>query len=659
MKKSTLPPTLIRAGFFDDEMVLMHLPKRYEDFHETPLVSSFKEKERIVMKGEFLKGSFRAIRYLKRSLVSFQFVRKDGHIFRIEAWNRDYLLSMKDNTSTFLLLGSYEAKRHTISLQNLIKFVDNDSLSLRPIYRLPSFVSQATFRQSVEKAFQREEGKIEDIIPEKFREKYRLEHRYEALHLAHFPKSQKEVTQALRTLKYEEALTFELSNELIKGENRTLKKEHQREMDPFRVKDFIDQLPYSLLEDQRKAFREIYKDMEGSGVMYRLLQGDVGTGKTLVAALACFANSTRSSQGALMAPTEALARQHYRTFTSLFDNSNVHVALLTGSTSPEERREILTDLADGDIDILIGTHALFAKSVHYLNLGLVIIDEQHKFGVNQRSKLLGKGEKADLLLMSATPIPRTLGLALYGDMDVSTLREFPHGKRKVETKICTPDDPEIFTAIFTALEQERRIYVVLPQIEGDSALTSVKKLYEQYNKLFPGRCVLMHGKMEAEEKREAEESFRKGERPILIATSLIEVGLDVPEAGLMIIYSASSFSLSSMHQLRGRVGRDGKNALCLLVEEEGSEENEKLKILEESDDGFAIAEADLSLRGPGDFIGVRQSGLPEFNYCNVVDDFKIFECAMNDAKEIIANPEYFDSFCYQKAKDDSEGRLLS
>ena len=657
MKKTLLPPTVIKGGFLNEESVLTHLPKRYEDFHFTPLKSSYQEKERVVFKGKIIKGSLRLTRFYKRNLVSFSFEREDGCIFHVEAWNRDYLLHQKEEME-MLLTGFYERKRKSIRLENLIKVPMKGESLLKGIYHLPECISQATFRQTVKGIFEKKGEEICDVIPEKYRLKYRLLHRKDALWYAHFPKNKEEVHQALRTLKYEEALRFECANELIKGENFRLQKENLREMDKEKIASFIKNLPYSLLEDQRQAFREIYRDLEKKGVMYRLLQGDVGTGKTLVAALACFANSTRRAQSALMAPTESLARQHYRTFQELFANTPLKIALLTGSTPLTEKREILTDLYAGEIDILIGTHSLFSKSVRYLNLGLVIIDEQHKFGVNQRSSLLGKGEHSDLLLMSATPIPRTLSLALFGNMDISTLHEFPHGIRKVTTKIFSPDDPTILETVLSMLDEKRQIYIVLPHIEGESALISVKKLYEQFQKLFPSECILLHGKMSQEEKNEAENCFREGKKHILIATSLVEVGLDVPNAGLMIIYHASSFSLSSIHQLRGRVGRDGKEAYCYLVDE-GSKEGEKLKILEKNNDGFAISEADLSLRGPGDFIGVRQAGLPEFNYCNVVNDVKIFDCALEDAKEILNDNSYKDSLLLEEAKEDSMGHFLS
>jgi ATP-dependent DNA helicase RecG len=481
---------------------------------------------------------------------------------------------------------------------------------------------------------------VADVVPPDLMAKYKLIHRYEAFRLVHFPTSKDDIHQGLRVLKYEEALLFSLRNQIVRGANKSLVKDRRRVIDKDKFAAFLKTLPYALTDDQKKVVEECLADMDSPHVMYRLLQGDVGTGKTLVAALLAYANHLRSEQTALLAPTDALARQHYETLKKLFEGTNLSVGLLVGSLTPEEHREVLEDLEDGTLDMVVGTHALFSKGVTYAYLGLAIIDEQHKFGVNQRALLLDKGEHTDLLLMSATPIPRTLSMTIYGDLDVSTLTEFPSGKRNVTTLELAANDEKIQALISSSIASNHRVYVVVPQIEGneDDAKTSVLKVYEQYQKRYPGKVTMMHGQLDEESKEVANAAFRSGLCPILVATSLIEVGLDVKPANLMVIYSPTHFALSSLHQLRGRIGRDGSPATCVLATS-GDEDNEKLKVLLETDDGFKIAEEDLKLRGPGELAGTRQSGLPDFAYANIINDFKIFECARDDATLMLAHPD--------------------
>ena len=352
-----------------------------------------------------------------------------------------------------------------------------------------------------------------DIIPESLREKYRLPTRKEAFAHIHNPHDAEDLRQGFRYFKYEEALLFSLRNQLIKAENQTLRKNFNAKVSMDALEKFLATLPYPLTEDQRTAVKEAVGDMDSPRVMNRLLQGDVGTGKTLVAATLLYANFTRYRQGALMAPTEALARQHANTLRKLY-RGKLNVILLLGSTPAKERRELCRIIQDGEANVIVGTHALFSKDVRYAGLGLVIVDEQHKFGVNQRVALLGKGDEADLLLMSATPIPRTLALTLYGDMDVSTLEVFPSAKREVTTMLLTPKDPRIRQAIKKALSTDSQVYAVAPQIEDNDqpGFVSAKKLYDGFAKVYPEESVLLHGKMKAEEKEDALAAFVTGQK---------------------------------------------------------------------------------------------------------------------------------------------------
>ena len=394
--------------------------------------------------------------------------------------------------------------------------------------------------------------------------------------------------------------------------------------------------------------------------MTRLLQGDVGTGKTLVAAVLAYANYTRGEQTAIMAPTESLAQQHLGYFTALLEPLGIKVGYLSGLVKGKDRKAVLASLAEGSLDVLIGTHALFGPDVVYPNLGLAIIDEQHKFGVNQRTRLLGKGEQADLLLMSATPIPRTLSLTLYGDLDVSSLAVFPFKKRDVETKIVPANYKRAALTIAKSLQENRQVYVIAPKIEGEGD-ESVQAVYEKISAYFPGLCVLLHGQLDEESKQAALSEFKSGKKPILIATSIVEVGIDVKNAGMMFVFSPTSFSLSSLHQLRGRIGRDGQKAyFYMCISSPTEEEKEKLNVLVDSSDGFEIAEADLRLRGPGTLAGTKQSGFPDFTFLSPVEDLKIFECARGDAAYIIEH-QGDKEFLYllSKAKEAIEGASLA
>ena len=642
-KSKNMNSALASIGIFSYADVRSHLPRRYENYTYTEEKVSYEDKEHLVLKGKIRGGAPHPMRFAKRTLYRFYFETVGGMVYLVEAWNRTYLGKMLKPDTLYTLTGVYEKNRHTISMVNILTGEILEEEALRPVYSLPSDVQNYAFTRLVKKALL--EGEIDEIVPKKYREKYRLLPLREAYRLVHSPRSFADIHQGMRTLKYQEALLFEIKNQQVRAENKALRKDRRRQINREKLNIFVKSLPYSLSSDQQKALDECVNDMDQQSVMYRLLQGDVGTGKTLVAALCGYANYTRSEQTALLAPTDSLARQHYETLKKLFEGTHVNVGLLVGAMEPSEKRATLQDIEDGTIDIVVGTHALFSKGVTYAYLGLAIIDEQHKFGVNQRTLLLDKGEHADLLLMSATPIPRTLTMTIYGDLDISTLTEFPQGKRNVKTILTKRGDKKVAALCEKSLEKKKRIYVVVPQIEGgeDKDITSVKTVYERYKKYFGDKVVMMHGQMSEEEKNVAILAFKSGICPILVATSLIEVGIDVKEANLMIVYSPSHFSLSSLHQLRGRVGRDGSPASFVLFGEGDDEENEKLSVLLKSDDGFEIAEMDLKLRGPGELMGTRQSGLPSFLVANIISDFKIFECARDDAKEIIKDSKSIDN----------------
>lgn len=640
-KSPRINKALYNMGIYTYEDVILHLPRKYESLRPTH-ENNLKDKERVVFVGNIV-GTATTRRFSKMAVTKFAFVTKNKNVFYVEAWNRPYLSKiLQDNESFYTLIGNYDAKKNKVNLININKGEVNEGSFIKPIYSLTSSIDNFEYTRLVKKAFEElEPGSVRNEIPAYFNAKYRLLDKIDALKLAHQPNDEKDIYKGLRVLKYEECLLFSLKTQMIRSLNKELVKHERVQIDANKVKEFIESLPYSLTNSQKETVEEILEDLNKPNLMYRLLQGDVGTGKTLVAMIALYANHLRGDQGAFMAPTDALARQHYKNFAKLLAPLGIRVALLLGSTSIKDRSLIRKGLINNEIDIVVGTHALFSKDIDYLSLGLAIIDEQHKFGVNQRMLLTSKGEHADLLLMSATPIPRTLALTLYGDLDVSTLTDFPFKERKITTKIVPDKDKEIFTYIQKSLDENKRVFIVAPMIiENENTQISVEKLFAKYLLKFPGKVALLHGKLDQDDKKFALQDFVSGESPILISTSVIEVGIDVPNADLMIIYDPTHFGLASLHQLRGRIGRDGKEATCLLVTNSTDEEEiDKLTVLTKSNDGFYIAEEDLKRRGPGELGGVRQSGIANFTFVNLVDDFRMFEAAREDAKFILKNKE--------------------
>ena len=623
----------------DDESLLLHLPRRYENFTLTPRERFFRfvNGEKGVFYGS-LASAIHQQRFARASKCTFYFHTLYGLDLFFVAWNRPYLSKVIQEGEHYTLQGSYDEKNHCFNLLAVKK--GEVEIRFIPVYSLPDGFPEHRFVRLIDLALERG---VPDIIPSYLREKYRLPTRIEAFRLCHHPRSMEEISAGYRYFKYEEALLFSLRNAMSKAKKQEIEKQGYPKVNRPSLDRFLASLPFALTQDQMTALEEGLKDMDSPHPMNRLLQGDVGTGKTAVAAALMAANATRHKQSALMAPTEALARQHAKTLISFY-GERLKVALLLGSTPTSERKKILEGVEDGSISIIVGTHALFSSPVLYKRLGLVIIDEQHKFGVQQRLALLSKGSEADLLLMSATPIPRTLALTLYGDMDVSTLEVFPSKRRQVETRLVPPRDKCIKQSIDAVLSDGGQIYAVAPQIEGEETpgFVSAKKLYEGFEKVYGDQVALLHGRMSSEEKEAALESFVSGEKKILVATSVIEVGIDVPKARLLLVYEASHFSLSSLHQLRGRIGRDGHEALCLLIERPEDEESQrKLDVLVSSNDGFEISRADLSIRGFGELSGNKQSGLIDLRFASVVDDYRMFQAAAKDAKELLAskNPE--------------------
>ena len=561
-------------------------------------------------------------------------------------FNNPYVYKdLLDEDEEYLFYGKVELDRDgrfVMRAPRMLKAAGNDRL--HPVYHAVTGLNSKAIEGLVKNALDLSRGAIADPLPEETRLKYALPPLSEALRKIHFPKDASDAAAARRRLIYDELLVLQLG---ILSEGRKADQGNATPIKPDALAAFWEKLPFTPTGAQVRAANECLNDMASTRPMRRLLQGDVGSGKTAVAAalIACAADS--GCQSALMAPTEILAAQHYRTFQKFFEGTGVTVRLLTGSTKAKERREILEGLASGDVDLLIGTHAVITDQVVFKNLALAVTDEQHRFGVAQRGALSGKGKSPHVLVMSATPIPRTLSLIVYGDLAISVLDEKPAGRQEIDTFAVTPDFHErIYTFLKKQLDAGRQAYIVCPlaeetededEDEKERRLSAEKYMKDLSSGVFKDyRTALLHGKMKPKEKDAVMANFVAGGVQLLICTIVVEVGVDVPNANVMVIENAERFGLSQLHQLRGRVGRGSEKSYCILISDaEGDAAKERFGIMTETNDGFKIAEKDLELRGPGDFFGARQSGLPDLRLSNLMTDSRVLYTAQRDAKAII------------------------
>lgn len=511
---------------------------------------------------------------------------------------------------------------------------------IRPVYRTTKNLSSKYIETCMERALATYGQYVEDPLPEDLLSEHRLLPLSEALQEIHFPSSMSRMLQARRRFIFEELLELQLGMCLLREDNKAGSDVILRDVDPA---PFYDLLPFEPTGAQKRAVEACLSDMHSGFLMNRLVQGDVGSGKTMVAAALVYVTAKNGYQSALMAPTEILAEQHFATMQKFFAETDVTVELLTGSTTAAEKKRIKADLRQGNIDFIVGTHALLTEDVWFDELGLVVTDEQHRFGVRQRGALAEKGEGAHVLVMSATPIPRTLALAIYGDLDVSVIDELPKGRQPIETyRIDSSIRERAYGYIRKYLDEGRQGYIVCPLVEeGETEdLVSATEYYEKIRKgaFRDYRVGLLHGQMKPQEKNEVMQQFLSGEIQLLVATVVIEVGVDVPNAVIMLIENAERFGLSQLHQLRGRVGRGSYQSTCILLSDNKSQKTkERLGVMCKTTDGFEISRADLALRGPGDFFGRRQHGLPELRIADMMEDTDILEETGHAARELIAS----------------------
>lgn len=608
--------------------VVFYLPNSYVDQNPTD-VNSVKLEEVITVSG--VVKTEPTVTYLRKGLNRMSFHMETNNVYiKVTFFNQAYLKKQIEVGDTINVHGKFNKPKQEMSGRSIIK-PNGDTMDMR--YALNKVMNNKTFGNIVKEVFRTHI--FNQDLPEYLIKKYKLMPIKQTLYHLHFPDNMDELQNARRTMKFYELFMFQVKIIEKRKQERVPQKESIVKYDVEKLKLFIGTLPFELTKDQKTSVNDICRDLLSEFNMHRLLQGDVGSGKTIVAGISVYALKTAHKQSAIMVPTEVLANQHYESLVESF-NDELTIELLTGTTTPSEKRRIKEALKNGDIDLIIGTHALFEDDVVFKDLGLVIIDEQHRFGVNQREKLIKKAKSRNVLYMTATPIPRTLSITAFGDMDVSLIKTMPAGRLPIKTFWKKEKEiDEVLAFIKKEMDAGRNIYVVAPLIEESEVLDlmTTEEVYHMFRETFgEDKVELVHGRMKPEEKAKAMARFESLETPILVSTTVIEVGINVKNATVMTIFNAERFGLSTLHQLRGRVGRNDLQSYCILISEGKTEQAQmRMNIMTETTDGFVLSERDLEMRGPGDFFGVRQSGLPEFKVADLVHDYRILEVARSEA----------------------------
>ncbi|MBA2174151.1 ATP-dependent DNA helicase RecG [Halobacillus locisalis] len=625
-------------GLYTIEDLLFYFPFRYDSYETKPL-TELAQDEKATMEGQVVSEPVLSFFGKKKSRLTFT-LQVEQFAVKAVMFNRAFAKKQLNPGDTVTVTGKWDQRRLQITVSQFKKGEAKSQEPIQPVYTLKEGVTLQRLRKIIKSAIDEYGEEITELLPEDVQRTYKLPERPKALKQMHYPESRVLLKHAKRRFIYEEFLLFQLKMQLLRKHHRESTSGNAQSYDNNRLTKFVQTLPFELTGAQKRSLAEILKDMKQPHRMNRLLQGDVGSGKTAVAAIALYASITAGKQGALMVPTEILAEQHYQSLYKMFEG-RANVALLTGSIKGKRRKEILDAVAQDEVDILIGTHALIQDEVLFNDLGFVIVDEQHRFGVKQRRTLRDKGLHPDVLFMTATPIPRTLAITAFGDMDVSVIDEMPAGRKPVETYWVKGEmTNRVLSFIQKEVDAGHQAYVICPLIEESDKLDiqNAVDLYHQLASVFePDVPVgLMHGRLHNDEKEEVMQQFARNETKVLVSTTVVEVGVNVPNATVMVIYDAERFGLSQLHQLRGRVGRGDDQAYCiLLADPKGDVGKERMRIMTETTDGFELSEQDLKLRGPGDFFGRKQSGMPEFKVGDMVHDYRALETARKDAAEMI------------------------
>ena len=654
---------LSEMGIYTIEDLILTFPYRHEDFRLKDLAET-PHNEKVTIEARI--ESVPTVLYLGRNKSRIQVtVLAGSHLVKVVFFNQNYLRTKLTPGEIVTVSGKWDRGRQVINGSSIKFGPKTDNADFEPVYSIKGSIHQNKFRKYMRQALDLLEGEMNETLPSHLIEQYQLPTITDALEGVHFPTDAQHAKQARRRFVYEELLQFQLRIQAL----RKIRKENEQgiaiQYDVKKVREFISSISFELTNAQKRVVNEISKDLKTPQRMNRLLQGDVGSGKTIVAAIGLYSAVTAGFQGALMAPTEILAEQHAESLKEWFNPIGVKVALLSGSTKTKERRLILEQLQNGEIDILIGTHALIQPDVVFKNLGFVITDEQHRFGVEQRRILRDKGINPDVLFMTATPIPRTLAITAFGEMDVSIIDELPAGRKQIETHWLKKEQlNSSITKMESELRQGRQAYVICPLIEESDKLDvqNAVEVYEQLATIFNGRFKvgLMHGRLHPDEKDAVMRDFSEGKIHVLVSTTVVEVGVNVPNATFMMIYDADRFGLAQLHQLRGRVGRGQHQSYCVLLADPKSEEGkERMMSMTQTNDGFKLAEKDLELRGPGDFFGKKQSGLPDFKMADLVHDYRTLEVARQDAAKLIYDEQFWqaEEYYYLRKSIEESGAL--
>ncbi|MFE8917547.1 ATP-dependent DNA helicase RecG [Staphylococcus pasteuri] len=628
------------------EDLVLYLPTRYEDNTVIDL-NEAEDQSTVTVQGEVYSSPTVAFFGRNKSKLTVHIMVNQIAV-KCVFFNQPYLKKKIELNGIVTVKGKWNRAKQEIN-GNRMFFNQQDNSNdtqLEPVYRIKEGIKQMQLRDNIRQSL--DDVVIHEWLSDELRTKYKLETLDYTLKTLHHPKSKHDLLRARRTYAFTELFMFELRMQWLNRLEKTSDDAIEIKYDIQKVKSFIDSLPFELTDAQKSSVNEIFRDLKAPIRMHRLLQGDVGSGKTVVAAICMYALKTAGYQSALMVPTEILAEQHAESLIDLFGET-MNVALLTGSVKGKKRRILLEQLENGTIDCLIGTHALIQDDVTFENVGLVITDEQHRFGVNQRQRLREKGAMTNVLFMTATPIPRTLAISVFGEMDVSSIKQLPKGRKPIITSWAKHEQYEqVLTQMTSELKKGRQAYVICPLIESSEHLEDVQNVVELYESLQQyygqNKVGLLHGKLTNEEKDEVMHRFSQHEIDILVSTTVVEVGVNVPNATFMMIYDADRFGLSTLHQLRGRVGRSEHQSYCVLIASPKTETGiERMTIMTQTTDGFELSERDLEMRGPGDFFGVKQSGLPDFLVANIVEDYRMLEVARDEAGELIQSGEFFNS----------------
>lgn len=624
---------LNEIGIFKSEDLLFVFPKKYE-IHAINSYSDVDLDKNLTL--EVTVFTKPKVFFIRKKLTKLSFeVSCEDHKFVVSIFNREYLSNVINPGVQLVITGKFLKNYSSFSANNLA-LKDNYVEGIVPQYNLPD-INDNRIKKIIFQILS--SGiKLKDQLPAYLLAKNNFISINEIIDKIHLPKTTEDIQEAKKRLAYEEFLNFALRVESINKINQRIVSP-KKNYDIVRVKELIARLPFELTDDQKQVTNEIFRDFKKDSRMNRLLLGDVGSGKTVIALLSSFAVVTANYQVVLIAPTLVLAKQHYQTFTEILNQFSVKICLLTSETSSPERIRIYKEIKEGGYQIIIGTHSLLQDDITFKDLGYVVIDEQQRFGVEQRKRIRQKGINPDVLIMSATPIPRTLAISMFGNTDVSIIKTKPRNRQLIKTRIIDFESlPSIFPKIENELKQNRQIYVICPLIESSDSRTyiSVEEAFNLFSKALKATKIdILHGKMSDQEKNIVLEKFYNNSTQVLISTTVVEVGVNVENATMMIVMNANAYGLAQLHQLRGRVGRNDYSAHCYLVVDDLVENLERLEILQNSNDGFAISEFDLSMRGPGEVFGKTQSGVPNFQFANLVTDISLGDLAFNDAKEIL------------------------